>query len=76
MNTRLKASLENAERRLPADALDRLAMMVDAVAMTYGRQGAAMFSDAELAEIRAMEDEPDEAADPAAVAALFARHGL
>ena len=73
MNARLKTLLHSAETRLaPADQAE-LADLMESFVATHA--GASDFSAEELDHLRQIDLEPFVAADPAAVAALFAWHG-
>lgn len=74
MNAHLKASLESAERTLPESGQELLAQMVDAFTENFDRQPQADFSAEELGEIRQIDAEAFEEADPEKVNAVFARH--
>jgi len=57
MNPRLKESLEAAEMVLPQSGQDRLAVIVEAFTANFQTSGQTMFSEAELAELREIENE-------------------
>ena len=76
MNPRLKESLETAESILTQDGQDELAIVVDMFTANYGQSAQDNFSQAEIAEIEQMAQEPFIEADPEKVKTLFARHGI
>jgi hypothetical protein len=73
MNARLKSLLRTAETRLaPADQAE-LADLPESFVASH--EGDPDFTPEELDRLRRIDTEPFTAADPAAVAALFARRG-
>lgn len=74
MNTHLKDSIRIAERTLPDEGQEQLAAIIDLFTANFERSPDADFSADELAHLTAAAGEPFAEADPAAVAALFAKH--
>lgn len=75
MNTRLKDSIEAAERSLPSDGQEQLAALIDLFTVNFERAPGADFSTEELRHLKDVADEPFVEADPKAIAALFRKHG-
>jgi len=75
MNARLDESYAAASELRESDQT-AMADLMDAFRANLQDGQHPAFSDAEMAEIRAMEHTPDEAADPQEVATLFARNGV
>ncbi len=73
MNARLRHLLEDAETRLSEAGQRRLAELVEAYVATH--EGEGDFTGDELAHLSEVDREPFAPADPAEVAALFARRG-
>lgn len=75
MNTRLKNSIDAAERSLPNDGQEQLAALIDLFTVNFKRTPDADFSAEELEHLKNVADEPFVEADQKAVAAIFAKHG-
>lgn len=73
MNVRLRTLLEEAETRLSEAGQRRLAEIVEAFVATH--EGEEDFTQTERAHLASIDREPFREADPAEVAALFARRG-
>ena len=71
--TTLTTLADTADRTLDAADRARLAELVETYIATY--QGPPDFSPDELRDLKRLDAEPFELADPDAVAALFARRG-
>lgn len=73
MNARIRTLIDTAEARLPGPDQDDLADLLEE--FVAARSAPADFTPDELARLRRIDAEPFVPADPAAVAALFARRG-
>ena len=75
MIAKLKESVEAAGEVLSDAEQRRLANLIDAYATHHRERDDMPFTEAELADLHAMLDEPFKLADPKRVEALFAKYG-